>query len=77
MFYKLSESEVKELNYKLDAVREFMLARGGLKYKVYNHGCPAVLDEPDSNIVEYFDDIICFINRLLIKEPEVNQDYYF
>lgn len=69
---KLNESELKELDYKLFAVRKFMLARGGLKYKVYNHCCSANNDEPDSNIIEYFDDIIWFIDKLK-EELEFNQ----
>lgn len=58
----LTDEELMELDYKLDAVRTFLIENNGFGYKLYNHSCPTNDNEPDSNIVEYFDDIIYFID---------------
>lgn len=53
-----------ELMYKLDAVIDYLKTNDGYKYKVYNHSC-ADLSEPDSNIVEYAEDVKDIIIKIL------------
>ncbi len=53
-----------ELMYKLDAVIDYLKTNDGYKYKVYNHSCPD-LSEPDSNIVEYAEDVKDIIIKIL------------
>ena len=53
-----------EFIYKLGAVIEYLKNNGGYEYKVYNHLCPG-MGEPDSNIVEYAEDILYLINLLI------------
>jgi len=60
-----------ELMYKLDAVIEYLKNNGGYEYKVYNHLCPGV-SEPDSNIVEYAEDVKETINKIFKEKEEKN-----
>lgn len=60
----LSDSELMELDYKLNTIRSFLIENNGIEYKLYNHICPTNDNEPDSNIIEYFDDIIYLIDIL-------------
>lgn len=53
-----------ELIYKLEAVIDYLKANDGYEYKVYNHSCPN-LSEPDSNIVEYTEDVKQIIEKIL------------
>lgn len=53
-----------ELIYKLDVVIEYLKNNGGHDYKLYNHICPD-MGEPDSNIVEYAEDVLYMINLLI------------
>ena len=53
-----------ELIYKLDVVIEYLKNNGGYDYKLYNHTCPD-MGEPDSNIVEYAEDVLYMINLLI------------
>ena len=45
-----------ELIYKMETVIEYLKNNNGYNYKLYNHLCPGY-DEPDSNIIEYAEDI--------------------
>lgn len=54
-----------ELNYKIDAIIEYLKNNGGYDYKVYNHTCSHYSNKPDSNIVEYAEDIKNAIGELL------------
>ena len=54
-----------ELLYKINAVINYLKENGGYDYKVYNHSCGRISDEPDSNIVEYAEDVEEMINGLL------------
>lgn len=45
-----------ELFYKINAIIEFLKENGGYECKVYDKLCPD-LGEPDSNIVEYAEDV--------------------
>ena len=53
-----------ELIYKLTAIIEYLKNNDGYDYKLYNHLCPGY-DEPDSNIVEYAEDVLYMINLLI------------
>ncbi len=53
-----------ELIYKLEAVIEYLKNNGGYDYEVYNRLCPG-MGEPDSNIVEYAEDVLYMINLLI------------
>lgn len=61
---KLDELEERELDFKLHVIKDFLIKRGGYKVKLYNRTCPEFCDTPDSNIIEYFDDIVYFINKM-------------
>ena len=53
-----------ELIYKLETVIEYLKNNGGYDYELYNRLCPGMV-EPDSNIVEYTEDVLSMINILL------------
>ncbi len=53
-----------ELLYKLEAVIEYLKNNGGYDYKLYNHLCPG-MGKPDSNIVEYAEDVLYLVNLLI------------
>jgi len=53
-----------ELEYKLDAVLEYLKNNGGYDYRLYNKLCPG-MGKPDSNIVEYMEDIIEIIDKII------------
>lgn len=45
-----------ELLYKLNTVIEYLKNNNGYNYKLYNQLCPDY-EAPDSNIVEYAEDV--------------------
>ncbi len=53
-----------EIIYKMEAVIEYLKNNGGYDYELYNRLCPG-MGEPDSNIVEYAEDVLQMINNLL------------
>lgn len=53
-----------ELIYKMEAVIEYLKNNNGYDHKLYNRLCPSY-GEPDSNIVEYAEDILNIINELI------------
>ena len=53
-----------ELIYKLEEVIEYLKDNGGYDYKLYNQIC-SDMGEPDSNIVEYAEDVLYMINLLI------------
>ena len=53
-----------ELIYKMEAVIEYLKNNNGYDYKLYNRLCPGYGD-PDSNIVEYAEEILDIINELI------------
>ncbi len=53
-----------ELIYKMEAVIEYLKNNGGYDYKLYNRLCLS-MGEPDSNIVEYVEDVLYLINLLI------------
>lgn len=52
------------------AIIEYLKNNGGYDYLVYNRLCPVDDLEPDSNIVEYAEDILEMINLLLIENKQ-------
>ena len=62
-----------ELIYKTEAVIEYLKNNNGYNYKLYNHLCPGYGD-PDSNIVEYAEDILDIINELInVIDKQIKQ----
>ena len=53
-----------ELIYKLESVIEYLKNNGGNDYKLYNRFCPG-MGKPDSNIVEYAEDVLYLVNLLI------------
>ena len=53
-----------EIIYKMEAVIEYLKNNGGYDYELYNRLCPG-MGEPDSNIIEYAEDVLYMINILL------------
>ena len=53
-----------ELIYKLETVIEYLKNNSGYNYKLYNRICPEI-GEPDSNIVEYAEDVLYLVNLLI------------
>ena len=46
-------------------------------YKVYNHLCPNFNSEPNSNIVEYAEDVKKIIEEHLDEEDDNNNDKFY
>lgn len=55
-----------ELVYKLETVIEYLKNNGGYNYELYNRLCPGMGD-PDSNIVEYAEDVLYLVKEILKK----------
>ena len=53
-----------ELIYKMNAIIDYLKDNNGYNYKLYNKLCPGN-GEPDSNIVEYAEDIFEIVNKLI------------
>ena len=53
-----------ELIYKIQAIIGYLKEHNGYDYKLYNRLCPG-MGKPDSNIVEYAEDVLQMINILL------------
>ena len=53
-----------ELIYKLKTIIEYLKHNGGYNYELYNQLCPGI-GEPDSNIVEYAEDVLYLVNLLI------------
>lgn len=60
-----------ELLYKIDAVIKYLKDNGGYKYKLYNRLCPDNNVEPDSNIVEYAEDVKYMINEMIKNSKNI------
>lgn len=46
-----------ELLYKIDVIIDYLKENKGHEYKLYNRVCPDNNIEPDSDIVEYAEDV--------------------
>ena len=53
-----------ELIYKMESVIEYLKNNGGYDCELYNRLCLG-MGEPDSNIVEYAEDVLYMINLLI------------
>ena len=62
-----------ELLYKLDVIINYLKVNNGNKYKLYNRVCPDNNVEPDSNIVEYAEDVNNMVKEI-IKKLENNEN---
>ena len=66
----LDERTLNELNFKMNEIIEYLKNNKGYDYKLYNHGCPCFIDEPNSDIVEYAEDVKDIINAINNPETE-------
>lgn len=71
---KLDEQTKNELLYKLETVKQFLIINNGQNYKLYNRTCPDISDKPDSNIVEYLEDIESIISYIVSSMGETESD---
>ena len=53
-----------EIIYKMETIIEYLKNNDGYDYELYNRLCPG-MEEQDSNIVEYVEDVLSMINILL------------
>ena len=53
-----------ELLYKISTIILYLKEHNGNEYKLYNRLCPGD-ENPDSNIVEYAEDVMFLINKIL------------
>lgn len=53
-----------EIIYKMEAIIEYLKNNDGYNYELYNRLCPGI-GEPDSNIVEYAENVLYMINLLI------------
>ena len=53
-----------ELIYKLEVVIKFLKNTDGYDFELYNRLCPG-MEEPDSNIVKYTEDVLYLVNLLI------------
>lgn len=53
-----------EIIYKMKTIIEYLKNNDGYNYELYNRLCPGI-GEPDSNIVEYAEDVLYMINLLI------------
>ena len=53
-----------EITYKMEAIIEYLKNNGGYNYKLYNRLC-SDMGEPDSNIVEYAEDVLEIVENLI------------
>lgn len=68
---KLDEIQKRELLYKLETVKQFLIFNDGYKYKLYNRICPSDDTVPDSNIVEYLEDIEHIVSNLISSDEDI------
>ena len=61
---KLSDIEIRELKFKLEVIMYFLVSRNGYSFKLFNHPLPDS-DEPDSDIIEYMEDIMNLVSRII------------
>lgn len=60
-----------ELLYKINTIIRYLKEHNGYDYKLYNRLCPGMGDA-DSNIVEYAEDVMYSINKLLDENNTKN-----
>lgn len=65
-----------ELIYKIETIIEYLKNNNGYEYKLYNRSCPCV-SEPDSNIVEYAEDVKQIVDEILDEKDSNNSDKFY
>jgi len=60
-----------ELLYKISTIIIYLKEHNGYNYKLYNRLCPGD-GKPDSNIVEYAEDVMYLVNILLDEKNNKN-----
>ena len=64
-----------EIKFKMNEIIKYLKEHGGYEYKLYDALCPEI-GGPDSNIVEYAEDVQSMIDKLLsgnIDEDFINE----
>lgn len=56
-----------ELLYKLDVIINYLKDNKGYEYKLYNRVCPDNNIEPDSDIVDYAEDVKNVVKEIIKK----------
>ena len=65
-----------ELVYKIEEIIKYLKVHNGYDYKLYNQLCPNNDIDPDSNIVEYAEDVLEIVNKLIDLNENNEVDYY-
>lgn len=62
-----------ELFYKLETIINYLKENNGYDYKLYNN-CPLYIKEPDSNIVEYAEDVLTMVKEITDYPLEIKEE---
>jgi len=73
----IDEYTQREMLCKINAIIKFLIDNNGSEYLMYNRTCPAFSEEPDSDIVEYAQDIKNIINNLNKEDSDPFDDFPF
>ncbi len=67
-----------EILYKIDVIIRYLKEHKGYDYKLYNRLCPDTNIEPDSNIVEYAEDVLDIVKEIFKvgNNYKYEKDYY-
>ena len=72
----MDEQELNEFNYKINAIIDYLKENNGHKYKLYAHACPDT-DEPDSDIIEFAEDVKDIVNNQFNSSEEIAAELPF
>lgn len=70
----MGKEQLREVNAKLEAIITFLKEHDGETYEMYNHVCPSDNNEPDSNIIEYAEDVKEIINKMAITFIKIDKE---
>lgn len=73
----LNEIQKRELLYKLETVKQFLIFNNGQEYKLYNHCCPDGMNEPDDDIIGYQEDIEYLVSLLISSSEDINDSLLY
>ena len=67
-----------EILYKIDVIIRYLKEHKGYDYKLYNRLCPDTNIEPDSNVVEYAEDVLDIVKEMIKvgNNYKYEKDYY-
>ena len=67
-----------EILYKIDVIIRYLKEHKGYDYKLYNRLCSDTNIEPDSNIVEYAEDVLDIVKEIFKvgNNYKYEKDYY-